>query len=125
MKVYVIKLQNNPTENIEGSLYWSNEDGWVELDDATTFSEQDSKTVQLPMEGGWAIRYRRYSVQKKDAIETILIDMWGRIGIDIPSNYEDITQYCYEDVCDAADYEHWHDGDVAIAFRRWIENQDK
>jgi hypothetical protein len=45
--------------------------------------------------------------------------------MDIPSNYEDIVQYCYEDVCETADPENWHSGDVAIAFRRWVEDQNK
>lgn len=51
--------------------------------------------------------------------------MWASLGMDIPSNYEDIVQYCYEDVCETADPENWHSGDVAIAFRRWIEDQHK
>ena len=49
--------------------------------------------------------------------------MWAIIRMDIPSNYEDIVQYCYEDVCETADPIEWHDGDVAIAFRRWIESK--
>jgi hypothetical protein len=63
------------------------------------------------------------ATKKKDEIEKILIDFWKSIGMDIPSNYEDIVQFCYEDVCDAADAENWHSGDVSIAFRRWIESQ--
>jgi hypothetical protein len=61
--------------------------------------------------------------QKKDEIERILINKWASIGMDIPENYEDIVQDCYEDVCDTADPVNWEDGDVAIAFRRWIEKQ--
>lgn len=61
----------------------------------------------------------------KDDIERILINMWSSIGIDIPENYEDIVQYCFEDVLETADPENWHDGDVAIAFRRWIESHKK
>lgn len=60
---------------------------------------------------------------KKDNVERILIGMWASIGMDIPNNYEDIVQDCYEDVLETADHEHWHSGDVAIAFRRWIEKQ--
>lgn len=40
-----------------------------------------------------------WSVEKKDLIEKMLIDMFSQIGIDIPLNYEDIVQYVYEDVC--------------------------
>ena len=59
----------------------------------------------------------------KDEIERILINMWANIGMDTPENYEDIVQFCFEDVLETADPEDWSDGDVAIAFRRWIEAQ--
>lgn len=65
------------------------------------------------------------NTKKKDEIESLLIDIFDRINIEIPNNIEDITQFCYEDVCDTADPVKWHDGDVAIAFRRWIEKQEK
>lgn len=68
-------------------------------------------------------KVKQWSVEKKDAIETMLINMWASLGMDIPNNYEDIVQYCYEDVCETADPLNWHSGDVAIAFRRWIEEQ--
>lgn len=59
----------------------------------------------------------------EDEIKCILINMWSQIGIDIPSNYRDIVQYCCEDVMYSADLSEWNSGDVAIAFRRWIEEQ--
>lgn len=59
----------------------------------------------------------------KDEVERVLINKWTQIGMDIPDNHEDIIQYCYEDILDTADID-WHDGDVAIAFRRWIESQN-
>jgi len=34
-------------------------------------------------------------------------------------------EFVYEDVCATADEENWHDGDVAIAFRRWIESKSE
>jgi len=68
---------------------------------------------------------KNWTVEKKDEIERILINMWASLGMDTPNNYEDITQYCYEDVCETADPIEWHDGDVVIAFRRWIESQSK
>lgn len=64
-----------------------------------------------------------WTVEKKDEIESILFGKWGTFGMDIPSNYEDIVQFCYEDVCTVADVRNWSDGDVAIAFRRWVEKQ--
>ena len=66
---------------------------------------------------------KNLTIEKKDSIKRILIDMWTTIGIDIPSNHDEIVQDCYEDVCETADPENWHSGDVAIAFRRWIEKQ--
>jgi hypothetical protein len=67
-------------------------------------------------------KVKQWSVEKKDAIETILINMWLSLNMEIPSNYEDIVQFCYEDVCETADPENWNNDDVVIAFRRWIEN---
>jgi hypothetical protein len=64
-----------------------------------------------------------WTVEKKDEIEEILFDLFVRVGMDVPDNYEDIVQYCYEDVCETADPIDWHDGDVIIAFRRWVESQ--
>ena len=62
-----------------------------------------------------------WTVEKKDEIETILSDMFDRIGIQTPSNYEDIVQFCYEDVCETADPIDWNNDDVLIAFKRFIE----
>lgn len=64
------------------------------------------------------------NTKKKDEIEKILINIWARIPMDTPENYEDIVQFCFEDVCETADKDNWGDGDVAIAFRRWVENVD-
>lgn len=65
-----------------------------------------------------------WTVEKKDEIERILINLWKSMGMDIPANFETIVQFCYEDVCETADAENWSDGDVVIAFRRWIEDQN-
>lgn len=69
-------------------------------------------------------KVKNWTVEKKDEIEKMLITMWATLGMDIPSNYEDIVQDCYEDVCETADPVNWHSGDVAIAFRRWIESKE-
>ena len=63
-----------------------------------------------------------WTVEKKDEIEKRFINLITKIGMDIPSNFEDIVQFIYEDVCETADEENWHDGDIAIGFRRWIES---
>jgi hypothetical protein len=57
-------------------------------------------------------------------VMSMLIDMFDRINIDMPSNFDDILEFVYNDVCETADENNWHDGDVAIAFRRWIESKN-
>jgi hypothetical protein len=64
------------------------------------------------------------SFKTKDEIEFTLIEKWKQFGMDVPKNYEDIVQFCYEDILETADKNNWHDGDVAIAFRRWIESKE-
>lgn len=61
--------------------------------------------------------------QKRKEIEYALIQIFSRIGIDKPSNFQEISDFVYNDVSQTADSENWSDGDVAIAFRRWIEEQ--
>lgn len=63
------------------------------------------------------------NTEMKDNIERILINKWAEMGMNIPSNYEDIVQDCFEDVLETADPVNWNDSDVVIAFRRWIEKQ--
>jgi hypothetical protein len=62
-------------------------------------------------------------MEKQKEIASLLIDIFDRIGIQTPSNFDTIAQFCYDDVCETADPENWHSGDVEIAFRRWIEAQ--
>ena len=64
-----------------------------------------------------------WTLEKKDSIESILINLYTNIGMDIPSNHEDIVQYCYEDVCETADPVNWSIGDVVTGFRRFIEEK--
>ena len=66
---------------------------------------------------------KNWTVEKKDLIEEMFITLVTRIGIDIPDNFEVIVQFIYEDVCETADEQNWHSGDVAIGFRRWIESK--
>jgi len=63
--------------------------------------------------------------QMWDEIDTLLIDNFDRLGMDTPSNFEQIVKFVYWDIYDTADRENWHEGDVVIGFRRWIENQSK
>ena len=63
--------------------------------------------------------------EKLNAVRNILHLLWHNIGMDAPENHEEIVQYVFEDVNECADPDEWHSGDVAIAFRRWIEAQAK
>lgn len=61
---------------------------------------------------------------KQSEIASMIIDIFDRINIDMPSNFDDILEFIYNDICETADEKDWHDGDVAIAFRRWIESKN-
>jgi hypothetical protein len=39
--------------NRDNQLYWSNETGWGSLKGATTFSAQEKKIFNLPIDGSW------------------------------------------------------------------------
>jgi hypothetical protein len=61
--------------------------------------------------------------KKKKEIISDVIDIFDRIGIDTPQNFDEIADFIYIDVCESADPINWHSGDVAIAFRRWIQSK--
>jgi len=61
----------------------------------------------------------------KEEIANMLIDIFDRLNIDTPNNFDSILNFIIKDVEENADKKNWHDGDVAIAFRRWIQNQNK
>ena len=65
------------------------------------------------------------NTKQKDEVERVLIDMFDRIGIQTPSNFEDITQHCFEYLIIDEKYNPLEDFDsqVAFAFKRWIEEQ--
>lgn len=56
-------------------------------------------------------------------VEEMLINIYTSIGIDKPSNHEAILEFVSSDVLECADPLEWHSGDVAIAFRRWMEGK--
>jgi hypothetical protein len=43
--------------------------------------------------------------------------------MDTPSNFDEIVDYCLEDINETADAVNWTSEDVTIAFRRWIESK--
>lgn len=59
----------------------------------------------------------------KEEITEILIDIFDRMNMDIPHNFDEILEFVVEDVKETADKENWNDADVVIGFRRWIESQ--
>jgi len=59
----------------------------------------------------------------KDDVEWQLISLWSKIGMDTPNNYEDIVQYCFEDILDTASPLEVNSENVAVAFRRWVESK--
>ena len=69
------------------------------------------------------IHYKDESFGMRDEIESIVIDIFSRIGCDLPDNWENIVQFVYEDVLDTADSDNWNNDDVIIGFRRWIESK--
>jgi hypothetical protein len=44
---YVIQL-NVSRDSDDDILYWSNDDGWVDLSSATVFSDAERRTLNLP-----------------------------------------------------------------------------
>jgi hypothetical protein len=64
------------------------------------------------------------NVKLKDEVEKSLINLYTKkIGIDIPNNHEDITQYVFEYIMDVVGND-YSDQDIGIAFRMWIENNN-
>lgn len=61
--------------------------------------------------------------RKKIYVELEVMDLLSTMCITITPNFKEIVHAIHEDVCESADEESWHSGDVLIAFRRWIESQ--
>lgn len=55
--VYVIRALGEKDEETGESLYWSNDDGWVDFGSATQFSEEEKEEFEprswLPVPGEW------------------------------------------------------------------------
>lgn len=59
----------------------------------------------------------------KQEVELHLLELYFAIGIDKPENHDDILNFVADDVAETADPVNWHSGDVAIAFRRFLEDK--
>jgi hypothetical protein len=51
----------------------------------------------------------------------LLAILYPSMGIDRPSNHDEILDMVYLDVLESADPESWNDDDIRIAFRRFLE----
>jgi len=54
-------------------------------------------------------------------VRGFLVHLYQTIGIDKPSNHEEIVEFVINDIIETADLSHWNDDDVRIGFRRFIE----
>ncbi len=59
---------------------------------------------------------------KKERVTEELIDIFDRINIQTPSNFEKILEFVYNDVKDS-DLDELKES-VAFAFKKWIENKN-
>lgn len=92
---------------------------------------EEGHPIIINPKGGWCLesddikilRYLDKTDDKKKQVEFVLLGFIMKIGMDRPSNFDDILEYVYEDVDETADKENWSVGDVVIGFRRWIEAQ--
>jgi len=57
-------------------------------------------------------------------VDSQLMSIYSQIGIDKPSNHEDIIQFVSEDVEASTNAEEFTSEDVKIAFRRLIETYE-
>lgn len=49
----LIKSKTETDSETGEPLYWHNKDGWVEIESATWFSKEETKTLTLPTSGKW------------------------------------------------------------------------
>lgn len=63
------------------------------------------------------------NAKKWDEIDLILIGIFYKIGMDLPSNFDKIVEFIYWNVYYPGDWDNWHEGEVVIGFRRWIEKE--
>jgi hypothetical protein len=59
---------------------------------------------------------------RKEVETQLLGEIYPAIGIDKPSNHDDIVEFIVIDVEVTADPVNWHSGDISIGFRRFIES---
>ena len=66
-----------------------------------------------------------YEHQLRKIVErSVSVEIYTKLGLDRFNNHVEIIDYIINDLREAADLENWHNGDVVIAFRRFVENID-
>jgi len=60
----------------------------------------------------------------KKEVESHLLITLSTIGMDKPHNFDEIVDFCVNDIKETASKD-WHSGDVAIALRRFIESKSE
>jgi hypothetical protein len=77
--------------------------------------------------GNQAVKPYTHSNKKttdmKQEIVKILLQYFSHIGMDRPSNLDEIVDFIAEDIKETADVENWNSSDVSIGLRRWIESK--
>jgi hypothetical protein len=58
----------------------------------------------------------------KEVETELLARIYPAIGIDRPSNHDNIVAFITDDIKEAACANNWHSEDVSIGFRRYLEN---
>jgi hypothetical protein len=130
--------QNNTTVEVVCNLIEKNSDLSVYKKNhpnmytmlASTFRDilQGKESIIIQSNGSWCVEGGNVKIlreinDKKKEIEFNLLDLFMRMNMDKPSNFDTILEYVYEDVCESADEINWSVGDVVIGLRRWIERK--
>lgn len=65
-----------------------------------------------------------YSItKKKEEISEKLVDIFDRINIQTPSNFDKILDFVFDHVKKNAGLLKWKTSDVEFAFKEWIESK--
>lgn len=88
-----------------------------------TFNDLVDVTSKLHVLG--QIENQLLMQSKVIAVRVMLTELFNNIGINQPSNFNEILEFIVNDINETAHPVDWHSGDVAIAFRRWIERNDE
>ena len=63
--------------------------------------------------------------EKRMSVMNLLIVLFSNMGMDCPTNIDEITDFVLDDINETAHPIEWHSGDVAIGFKRWVESKAK